>query len=64
MRFCSGYAAGAGASSPRLARIWFCAGTGSSSTRGIRGGRITARSGAGGMKGALATMGASWTGGS
>ena len=37
---------------PRLARIWFCAGIGNSSTRGIRGMRAApARSGRGGRKG-------------
>ncbi len=36
--------------SPRMTRSSFCAGTGSSSIRGIRGARFAGRSGAGGMK--------------
>ena len=48
------------AGSPRLARIWFCAGIGSSSIRGIRAGRI-ARSAWGGMK-APCAIGSSYCG--
>ena len=39
-------------SSPRRARISFCAGTGSSSMRGIRGARVGGRSACGGMNAA------------